>query len=447
MILLHSLITNQNLNTVRILSIILILIVSSAFVAGPPVIDKKIIKNDMPFLVEFYKTRHKNPEISLQEKETSKALAAELKKVGFSVTENFGGYGIVGVYKNGNGPTILYRTDMDALPMYEKTELAYQSQLKASLNGEQVGTMHSCGHDIHMTTWLGTARAMVAMKDKWKGTLLLIGQPAEEIGAGAKMMLEAGLYEKFGVPTYGIGLHSSPTLPAGQVGIGKEFVMASSQSVDINVYGVGSHGASPHMSIDPIVLSSMLIMELQTIVSRNVKPTESAVVTVGTIKGGTVGNIIPDMVTLKLTVRSFKSEVLDIVNKRIKEIARGVGIAAGLPEDKMPEVIIKEAGPANYNNPAMASRVIESATSVVGKANVIDEEPVMLSEDFSYYGQTEHKVPTVFYWLGTVPDTRMKSGDLPGLHSPYYYPQPEISIETGVGVTSQALLDLFNTKM
>lgn len=447
MILLHSLITNQNLNTVRILSIILILIVSSAFVAGPPVIDKKIIKNDMPFLVEFYKTRHKNPEISLQEKETSKALAAELKKVGFSVTENFGGYGIVGVYKNGNGPTILYRTDMDALPMYEKTELAYQSQLKASLNGEQVGTMHSCGHDIHMTTWLGTARAMVAMKDKWKGTLLLIGQPAEEIGAGAKMMLEAGLYEKFGVPTYGIGLHSSPTLPAGQVGIGKEFVMASSQSVDINVYGVGSHGASPHMSIDPIVLSSMLIMELQTIVSRNVKPTESAVVTVGTIKGGTVGNIIPDMVTLKLTVRSFKSEVLDIVNKRIKEIARGVGIAAGLPEDKMPEVIIKEAGPANYNNPAMASRVIESATSVVGKDNVIDEEPVMLSEDFSYYGQTEHKVPTVFYWLGTVPDTRMKSGDLPGLHSPYYYPQPEISIETGVGVTSQALLDLFNTKM
>jgi len=432
---------------VRPLFILVILIVSSAFVASPPIIDKKIIKNDMPFLVDFYKTRHKNPEISLQEKETSKTLATELKKVGFSVTENFGGYGIVGVYKNGNGPTILYRTDMDALPMYEKTELPYQSQLKASLNGEQVGTMHSCGHDIHMTTWLGTARAMVAMKDKWKGTLLLIGQPAEEIGAGAKMMLEAGLYEKFGVPNYGLGLHSSPTIPAGQVGIGKGFVMASSQSVDINVFGVGSHGASPHMSIDPIVLSSMLIMELQTIVSRNVKPTESAVVTVGTIKGGTVGNIIPDMVTLKLTVRSFKDEVLDVVNKRIKEIARGVGIAAGLPEDKMPEVIIHGAGPANFNNPAMAERVIQSAISTIGKENVIDEEPVMLSEDFSYYGQTEHKVPTVFYWLGTVPDARIKSGDLPGLHSPYYYPQPEISIETGVGVTSQALLDLFNTKM
>lgn len=401
----------------------------------------------MPFLVDFYKTRHKNPEISLQEKETSKALATELKKVGFSVTENFGGYGIVGVYKNGNGPTILYRTDMDALPMYEKTDLPYQSQLKASLNGEEVGTMHSCGHDIHMTTWLGTARAMVAMKDKWKGTLLLIGQPAEEIGAGAKMMLEAGLYEKFGVPNYGIGLHSSPTLPAGKVGISDGFVMASSQSVDINVFGVGSHGASPHMSIDPLVVTSMLVMELQTIVSRNLKPTESAVVTVGTIKGGTVHNIIPDMVTLKLTIRTFKAEVLEMVNKRIKEIARGVGIAAGLPEDKLPEVIIKAAGPANYNNPAVTSRIIESATSVVGKENVIDEEPVMLSEDFSYYGQTEHKVPTVFYWLGTVPEARMKSGDLPGLHSPFYYPQPEISIETGVGVTSQALLDLFNTKM
>ena len=424
------------------------LVVSSAFVMGPPVIDRKTIKEDMPFLLEFYKTRHKSPEVSLQEKETSKALAAELRKAGFTVTENFGRYGIVGVYKNGNGPTILYRTDMDGLPINEKTGLPYQSQLKAMLNGEEVGTMHACGHDIHMTTWLGTARAMVSMKDKWRGTLLLIGQPAEEIGEGAKLMLNAGLYEKFGVPTYGIGLHSSPTLPAGKVGIGKGYVMASSQSVDINVYGVGSHGASPQKSIDPLVVSSMLVMELQTIVSRNLDPIESAVVTVGAIKGGTVHNIIPDKVTLKLTIRTFKAEVLEMVNKRIKEIAKGMGIAAGLPEDKLPEVVIKGAGPANYNNPAMAARVVESAVSVIGKENVIDEEPpVMLSEDFSYYGQTVHKVPTVFYWLGTVPDARMKSGDLPGLHSPFYYPQPEISIETGVGVTSQALLDLFNTKI
>ena len=420
---------------------------ASSFVSPPLLTDKKIIADDLPFLVDFYKTRHENPEISLQEKETSKALATELRKVGFTVTENFGGYGIVGVLKNGNGPTILYRTDMDALPMYEKTELAYTSQLKAKLNGEEVGTMHSCGHDIHMTTWLGTARAMAAMKDKWKGTLLLIGQPAEEIGEGAKMMLEAGLYQKFGVPTYGIGLHSSPTIPAGQVGIGKGYVMASSQSVDINVFGVGSHGASPHMSIDPIVVTSMLVMELQTIVSRNVKPTESAVVSIGTIKGGTVGNIIPDQVTLKLTIRTFKNEVLELVNQRIKEIARGVGIAAGLPQDKLPQVIINGVGPANYNDPATAEKITQSAITSIGKENVLDEEPVMLSEDFSYFGQTEHKVPTVFYWLGTVPDARMKSNDLPGLHSPFYYPQPEISIKTGVTVTSQALLDLFNTKI
>ncbi|MGE0589890.1 MAG: M20 family metallopeptidase [Cyclobacteriaceae bacterium] len=431
----------------RLFVILITSVATMSFIAGPQLTDKKLIKNDLPFLVDFYKTRHLNPEISLQEKETSKALAAELRKTGFTVTENFGGYGVVGVFKNGNGPTILYRTDMDALPIYEKTELPYQSQLKTELNGEQVGTMHACGHDIHMTTWLGTARAMVAMKDKWKGTLLLIGQPAEEIGAGAQLMLEAGLYEKFGVPNYGIGLHSSPTIPAGKVGIGKGFVMASSQSVDINVYGVGSHGASPHMSIDPIVVTSMLVMELQTIVSRNVKPTESAVVTVGTIKGGTVGNIIPDMVTLKLTVRTFKKEVLDLINTRIKEIARGVGIAAGLPEDRLPEVIIKGAGPANYNNPAMTDRIIASAISGIGKENVADEEPVMLSEDFSYYGQTEHKVPTVFFWLGTVPDERIKSNFLPGLHSPFYYPNPEKSIETGVTVTTQALLDLYNTKI
>ena len=426
------------------LPFLLIILAVSAFNFAPPLTDKKFIKGDLPFLTGFYKDRHQNPEISLQEKETAKTLAAELKKAGFAVTENFGGYGIVGVFKNGSGPTILYRTDMDALPMYEKTDLPYTSKLKATLNGEEVGAMHSCGHDVHMTAWLGTARAMVAMKDKWRGTLLLIGQPAEEIGAGAKMMLEAGLYQKFGVPTYGIGLHSSPTIPAGKVGIGKGYVMASSQSVDINVFGVGSHGASPHMSIDPIVISSMLVMELQTIVSRNLKPTESAVVTIGTIKGGTVGNIIPDMVTLKLTIRSFKEEVREMVNKRIKEIVRGVGIAAGLPEDRMPEVIIRGAGPANYNDPVIAERIIQSAGTVLGKENVIDEEPVMLSEDFSYYGQTAEKVPTVFYWLGTVPDARMKTNNLPGLHSPFYYPDPEKSIETGVVVTTQALLDLFN---
>ncbi|MGE0771622.1 MAG: M20 family metallopeptidase [Cyclobacteriaceae bacterium] len=413
-----------------------------------PPTDKKAIQQDLPYLVAFYKDRHMHPEISLQEKETSKTLAGELRKIGVEVTENFGGFGIVGVIKNGSGPTILYRTDMDALPMYEKTDLPYKSILTARSNGEEVGTMHSCGHDIHMTTWLGTARAMMKMKDKWKGTLLLIGQPAEEIGAGSKMMLDNGLYEKFGVPDFGIGLHSSPTIKAGQVGLGKGYTMANTESIDIRVFGVGAHGASPHMSIDPVVIASMMVMELQTIVSRNVPPLESAVVTVGAIKGGTVNNIIPDEVILKLTVRTFTQEVRSLVHKRIKEIAKGVAIAAGLPVEKMPEVNIPSVyTPANYNHPALVDRLTSSAVSVLGQENVLKSDPLTIGEDFSRYGQTREQVPCVLFWLGTVTEEKIQSGNLPSLHSPFYYPVPDKSIETGITVMTQSLLDLFNTKI
>ena len=412
----------------------------------PPSEMEELIKADLPFLVSFYKERHQNPEISLQEKETSAALAGELRNAGFEVTENFGGYGIVGILKNGAGPTILYRTDMDALPMPEKTELAYASKKVIDLKGQSTGVMHSCGHDVHMTTLLGTARAMAKMKDKWKGTLMLIGQPAEEIGQGAKMMIEAGLYEKFGVPKYGIGLHSSPTVPAGQISLSEGHSMASVGSVDIQVFGVGAHGASPHMSVDPVVLASMMVMEMQTIVSRNVKPIEAAVVTVGAIKGGTVHNIIPDEVTMKLTIRTYKKEVQDLIFKRIKEIAKGTAIGAGLPEDKAPIVTINPAGtPSNYNHPELTKKVLASAAKVIGATNIQAAEPQMVGEDFSRYGNTVHKVPTILYWLGTVPDARMHSGEeLPGLHSPFYYPDPSKSIETGVGVTVQTLVDLMN---
>jgi hippurate hydrolase len=422
----------------------LLVLVVSAFTLAPDPGINSIVKEDLPYLLDFYKTRHQNPEISLMEKETSAALAAELRNIGFEVTENFGGYGIVGIFRNGDGPSILYRTDMDALPMYEKTELDYSSNLTTIYNGAEVGTMHSCGHDMHMTTWLGTARAMVKMKDQWSGTLMMIGQPAEEIGAGAKMMLDAGLYDKFGVPDYGIGLHCSPTIPAGQVGFGKGFTMANTESVDIKVYGVGAHGASPHMSIDPVVIGSMIVMDLQTIVSRSLKPTESAVVTVGAFQGGTKHNIIPDEVTLQLTVRTYTNEVRQMVHKRIREISRGAAIAAGLPEDKMPEVTLRSFTPANYNNPELVDKLTVSAGKAIGKDQVIYAEPLMVGEDFSQFGQTEHKVPTVLFWLGTVPDTRMKSGDLPGLHSPYYFPEPELSILTGISVTTQSLVDIFN---
>ncbi|MEQ9403117.1 MAG: amidohydrolase [Cyclobacteriaceae bacterium] len=408
---------------------------------------KEYLKADMEYLLEFYKKRHMNPEISLMEKETSKDLAAELRKAGFEVTENIGGYGIVGMLKNGNGPTILYRTDMDALPMAEKTNLEYASSVTTEYNGATVGTMHSCGHDVHMTSLLGTARAMVEMKNRWKGTLMLIGQPAEEIGAGAKAMLDDGLYEKFGIPDYGVGLHSSPTIPAGQVGFGKGYTMANTESIDINVFGQGAHGAAPHMSIDPVVIASMIVMDLQTIVSRNLKPTESAVVTVGAIQGGVKHNIIPDQVTLKLTVRTYAEEVRQMVHRRIREISTGIAMAAGLPEDKMPEVIIPDVfTPANYNNPELVDKLTASANQAIGSENVLYAEPQMVGEDFSRYGTTEHKVPTALYWLGTVPSARIESGDMPGLHSPFYYPDPAKSIETAVKVTSQGLVDLFNQK-
>ncbi|MBK6948672.1 MAG: amidohydrolase [Haliscomenobacter sp.] len=338
-----------------------------------PAITREAIAEEIPFLLDFYKQLHQSPELSFQEKETSRKLAAELRKVGYEVTEGVGGYGIVGILKNGPGPTILYRTDMDALPMVEKTGLPYASAVKVPHNGQETGTMHSCGHDMHMTTWLGTARVMARMKDQWKGTLMLIGQPAEELGAGSKMMLDAGLYTRFGVPTFGIGLHCSPTIPAGQVGFGKGYTMANSERMDIKIFGIGAHGASPHMSIDPVVLASMMIMELQTIVSRSMKPTEPAVVTVGAIKGGTQYNIIPDEVTLQLTIRTFSEEVRQLVHRRIKEIAKGTAIAAGLPEDKMPVVTLaNDFTPANFNHPDLIDKLSASAVKAVGSQNVIE---------------------------------------------------------------------------
>lgn len=419
----------------------------SLFLMDPQPTVETVITADLDYLADFYKERHQNPEISLEEKETSKALAYELRKAGFEVTENFGGYGIVGIYENGDGPTVLYRTDMDALPMYEKTNLPYASSVEVSYNGETTGTMHSCGHDMHMTAFLGTARAMVAMKDQWKGRLMFIGQPAEEIGQGARLMLNNGLYNTFGVPDAGIGLHCNPTIPSGQIGLREGFSMANTESVDIKVFGIGAHGASPHMSIDPVVLASMIVMDLQTIVSRNLKPIESAVITVGSFKSGTKHNIIPDEAHLKLTIRTYKEEVRQMIHKRIGEICRGVGIAAGLPEDKLPEVTIPDSfTPANYNDPVLTGYIIKTAGEAIGTENVLDAEPQMVGEDFACYGSTEHDVPTVLYWLGTVPDERLGMEQLPGLHSPFYYPKVKQTIQTAIKVNTKTMISLMNEK-
>jgi len=416
--------------------------------AGNPE-DSKLsnwIESDIPYLIDFYERTHQNPEISLQEERTAKSLTSELKKVGFEVTEGVGGYGIVGILKNGEGPTILYRTDMDALPMYEKTDLPYASKVKIIHNDSETGVMHSCGHDMHMTSWVGTARAMANNKEDWSGTLMLIGQPAEEIGVGARMMLEAGLYEQFGVPDFGIGHHCNPALEAGTIGLIPGYSMANAEMIEIDVFGVGGHGASPHMAIDPIVLASSIIMDLQTIVSRSVTPLDDAVVTVGAIKGGTVGNIIPDQVTLKLTLRSYKEEVRQLVHKRIREICRGNAVAAGLPEEKWPDVRIpEEYVPSNYNDPELTKVLIASAEETIGSENVIATDPIMGAEDFAMYGRTEHDVPTAMFWLGTVTREKIESGDLPGLHSPFYHPESEPTIRTAVSVTTNMMMDLFNS--
>ena len=412
---------------------------------------KSYLEKDIPYLKNLYLDIHQNPEISLMEKETSIKLADELKKIGFDVTENFGGYGIVGVYENGNGPTILYRTDMDALPMEEKTELPYASKvITKNFDGNDVGTMHSCGHDMHMTVWTGTARALVERKDDWNGTIIMIGQPAEEIGAGAAMMLKEGLFEKFPVPNYGIALHSSPTIPSGKVGFGKGYIMANTESVDIKVYGQGAHGASPHMSIDPIVTASVIIMELQTIVSRNINPLDDAVITVGSIKGGTKHNIIPDEVDLQLTIRTYKEEVRNLIHKRIKEICNGVASSMGLEKSRWPKVVIPDTfTPANYNDEKLVDMMKKVSISAIGDENVVVSEPQMVGEDFARYGSTDHDIPTVMYWLGTVPKERIEKYNLgeyalPALHSPFYYPEIENSIRTGVLVSTESLIELFN---
>ena len=432
----------------KILGVILLIILSGSNKKNKFITE---LEKDISYLKNLYIDIHQNPEISLMEKQTSERLASELKKIGFSVTENFGGYGVVGILENGEGPTILYRTDLDALPMEEKTGLSYASKIRTkNFDGNEVGTMHSCGHDMHMTVWTGTARALAKRKNEWNGTIIMIGQPAEEIGAGAAMMLNEGLYEKFPIPDYGIALHSSPTIPTGQVGFGKGYTMANTESIDIKIFGQGAHGASPHMSIDPVVTASLIVMELQTIVSRNINPIDDAVVTVGSIKGGTKHNIIPDEVNLQLTVRTYKDEVRKLIHKRIKEICNGIASSMGLDESRWPQVILPEQyTPANYNDENLVDIMVNVSESLIGQENVISSEPQMVGEDFARYGSTKEDIPTVMYWLGTVPQERMEKYNagnyaLPALHSPFYYPDIENSIRTGVLVSTESLIELFN---
>ena len=408
------------------------------------------IQADYPYLGSLYEHLHKNPELSFHEAKTSERMAAELRNLGFAVTEKVGGYGVVGVLKNGDGPTVMLRTDMDALPILEKTGKPYASTATTiDEHGNTVSVMHACAHDVNMTVFTGTARRLTAMSDQWRGTLVMIAQPAEERGAGARAMLKDGLFERFPRPDYNMALHVSSSYPAGTVIHTKGYVMASVDSVDITVFGVGAHGAYPHRSKDPIVLSAQIINALQTLVSRELKPIDAGVVTVGSIHGGTKHNIIPDKVELQLTVRSYSDEARTRLLDGIKRIAEGQALAMGLPADKLPVVEIKdESTPSTYNNPELADRIVNALRGKLSKdIQIVPGEPVMGGEDFSQYGRVEPKIPSLFLFIGGVYadkyEAARKTGEvLPSLHSPFFAPDPQPTILTGVEVMTTSALEL-----
>ena len=405
-------------------------------------------------LMELYKDLHSNPELSYKEEKTSKKLALLLRELGYEVTEGIGGYGVVAHLKNGIGKTILIRADMDALPVEEKTGASYASKVK-SINqvGQEVFTMHACGHDIHMTVLMGTANYMVKNKEKWQGDLILVLQPAEEVSGGARNMIKDGLFKKWPRPDYNLALHVSADIQAGKIGYLPGWAMANVDSVDIIIKGIGGHGAYPHKTKDPIVLTAQIINSLQTIISREIGPIEPAVLTVGSIHGGTKHNIIPNEVRLQLTLRSYTDEVRSKTISSIKRLTRGLAISAGIPPDLYPEVILKdEYTPAVFNNPDLVQKLESSFKKSIGSENIFKTSPVMGGEDFGMFGRDEPIIPTAIFWLGAVnkdvfEESKKENIPLPSLHSDLFLPDAEPTINTGITAMSQAAIDLFSEEL
>ncbi len=411
------------------------------------------IDNEYPSLEILYRDLHSHPELSFREQKTSARLAFELRDIGFEVSANIGGYGIVGILKNGSGPTVLIRTDMDALPVKEKTGLSFASKVSTKdENGREIGIMHACGHDVHMTVFIGTARLLIKFKDKWQGTLIMIGQPAEEKGAGARAMLADGLFKRFPKPDYCLALHVAPNISAGKIGICKGYAMANVDSVDIIINGIGGHGALPHTTKDPVTIAAQVILALQTIVSREINPTEPAVITVGSIHSGNKHNIISDKAHLQLTVRSFSEEVRNQLLSSIKRVTRGIALAAGISIDKMPIININdEYTPSLYNDPILTERVVKTCETVLGENNVVSSEPAMIGEDFAQYGRTNQGIPICMFFLGAVKQKHGKESlptqvSIPSLHSATFAPDAEPTIKTGIKAMTAAVLELMNKK-
>ena len=405
-------------------------------------------------LLELYKELHANPELSYQEYETSKKLASVLENIGYQVTRNVGGNGIVALLENGDGNTVMFRADMDGLPVEEKTGASYASKNRVkNLDGEEVFTMHACGHDVHMTVLIGVAEYLYKIKDTWQGKLLLVLEPAEEVSGGARNMIKDGLFTKFPRPDFNLAFHVSASLQAGKVGYLPGWAMANVDSVDITVKGLGGHGAYPHTTKDPIVIAANIVTQLQTIVSRQIAPTDPAVVTVGSIHGGTKHNVIPNEVKLQLTLRSYTDEVRNQTLSSIERIVRGSAISAGLTEEYFPVIEIKdEYTPAVFNNPSLVEKVQRSFVNTLGDDKVIEVSPVMGGEDFGMFGRVEPIIPTALFWLGAVNNEvyeKAKRDDLtlPSLHSDLFLPDADPAINTGVEAMSNAIVDLFANKI
>ena len=399
-----------------------------------------------PSLESLYKDLHSHPELSLHEEKTASTIAEQLKKIGFEVTQGVGGTGVVGVLKNGEGPVVMVRAELDALPMPEKTGLPYASHVTThDDNGVEVSVMHACGHDLHMSIGIGTATLLAQNKDKWHGTFIYVGQPAEERIRGAEAMLQQGLFTRFPKPNYALAVHDTNTLPAGEVGYTPGYSLTNSDSVDVTIYGRGGHGAAPEVAIDPIVIAARTVLAWQTIVSRETNPQDPAVITVGSIHGGTKHNIIPDEVHMQLTVRSYKDDVRKHLLSAIERIADAEATAAGA--DKKPLVTVGESVPSVYNDPKLTQRIAGVLDNYLGSKNVVEEPPGMASDDFAQYGRAG--VPSVMISVGAADPEKFasarKTGEiLPGPHSAFFAPDLQPSLRTGITAETAAVLELLS---
>ena len=403
-----------------------------------------------PSLDSLYIDLHRNPELSFHEEKTAAKMAARLRSLGFEVTDHVGGYGVVGVMKNGTGPTVLVRTDMDALPIKELTGLPYASTVTfKNESGESVPVMHACGHDIHMTAWVGAATLLSRARDLWHGTLVFVGQPAEEVTQGAERMIKDGFLKRFPKPDYALGLHDTHVLPAGQIGVVAGPAYAASNAVDITFYGKGGHGAFPQLTIDPLLIAARTVVTLQTIVSREVNPFDPAVVTVGTFHAGTKRNIISDQAKIELTVRSFKPEIQNQLLAAIARIAKAEAAAAHAPRDPLVVVDSLQSSEVEVNDPALAARLATALRRGLGDANVVPGEPVTGSEDFGVFGRVAG-VPSVQLSIGAVEPGKFASAKaagtaVPGLHSPLFAPDREPTIRTAVAAFTLSVMELLGS--